>query len=284
MGDREILDALMRKASPEGTFQNAFQRYGVDRAMIVFWDLTEGPKDNSDRAKKLGKGDPTLGMAFIGGFEENSSVTLADGYTGGASARAKLEPDNWFLRLHEKEGKGVDNVWAVRLSVEHENQSGDRKHRSTAIIDQCHEQNWAWLMDLMWIKDLGAAVTHQELMLDAAGFLPMIGGDSGGEGQKSSVSLQFGKNLKNALSSASGLFGKGIEPEIKYKKGEGEFPARAALCNNWATNAGFVTDGVKAAQWWHLFTIIVGAAKPAGKGTTTSVPKVRGTRGRSGKI
>lgn len=192
------------------------KQYGASRRLITLWDLSHGPKDNKDRAKKLGKSfDMTRASAFTGFDAQSKAITPADGISGGNGIVANrfFEPDNWTLRLHDAKGAGIDNVWALRWIVDHCNKAEERTHRSTMVIDAHENQMWAWTMDAFYIADLGAKVKHDELKYNGAGFLAQLLGGGG-------------------------------------------TPTRGALASNIARNAGYQTDGYQIGQWWHNQTIM----------------------------
>ena len=217
------------RQSTESSFPNSPQKFGSLKSTIIFLDTSEDPADNGDRDKKLGVGDGTHG-GWLQDFDKEAGIgEYVDGFQGKSySAYCLMEPDNWILRYHTEDGrKGKDNVWAIRGVVDHENKHAERKHRSTMWIDQCKEQNWAFSADAFWIKRLGATIDHKELWVNKAGFLVMP--YTGGD-------LSAG-------------------PKV-----------RAALMFNVSKNGGYVTDGVKAGQLWHVLHLSLGA----GAGSTTS--------------
>lgn len=201
-----------------GPTRSTDREYGSDKSLFVPWDISKMPANNSDRVAKLGFGDTTRAMAFIGFDKKALWAQLADGHTGKPkwSALVFTEPDNWVFRPHEGNGgnDGVDNVLALRLIVDHSNFSDKRKQRSTIWVDQCNDQTWAWAMDAFWVKNLQASVADSELDFDKASFL-------------------------------RGLYSADVATKI----------TRSALMFNIAKNAGFITDGEDAAQWWHTHHI-----------------------------
>jgi hypothetical protein len=211
--------------------------FGVARNLFIPWDMSKGPKDNSDKVKKYGSGDGSHAIAIksfdYDGFKHGmKKADLADGFTGqyptGTTSFALFDPAAWVLRMHEPEGKGKDNNWTVRLQTDHGESSQTRKHRSTIFVDNCDEQNWAWAQDLTWIIKTDTSISDAEIKFDKAGFLPQL--------------------------------------KFKGKKGES---TRGALALNVSKRGGFVTDGVKYGQLWHVLNLpSAGAAPTPPPGTT----------------
>tara|TARA_Y100000310_G_scaffold337533_1_gene424799 strand:+ start:37 stop:1527 length:1491 start_codon:yes stop_codon:yes gene_type:complete len=202
-----------------------FRFFGVARNLFVPWDMTRGPKNNRDKIKKYGSQDGSHAIAFrefdFDGFKHGMNrAVLADGFTGAdpteVSSYALFDPDSWVLRMHDKEGKGEDSCWSVRLQTDHNKKAKEREHRSTIFVDNCEDQKWAWAQDLTWIINLKTktSVTHDEIKFDKAGFLPQL--------------------------------------KTKGKKGE---KTRGALALNISKKGGFVTDGVQYGQLWHVLNL-----------------------------
>ena len=149
------------------TFPAANREYGAAKPLVIPWDFSESPQDNSDRNKKLGRGEGSHFAAFAAFDEETLRATLADGVSGKGSLSSYrlLEPDNWVLRLHEKNGDGEDSVWAHRLIVDDHHEDSKRTNRSTMLVDQCDEQTWAWIRDQWKIVRMsrGATCTDYEV-------------------------------------------------------------------------------------------------------------------------
>lgn len=201
------------KALGQSLIRSGDREHGASKAMLVFWDLSEEPVDNSDREKKLGRGDATHGMAFTG-FDKGSRIAeLADGLANPTdiTARRLFEPDNWALRLHSSEGREKDGVWALRLIADHENKSKEREHRSTMVINECDKQRWGYLQDALWVKDLGAIIAHRETDFDDAGFLRML----------------YSSDVATSLT-------------------------RSCVMLNISKSGGYVTDGRTAGMLWHV--------------------------------
>lgn len=200
-------------ALPEG-----LSRLGAMRQHLVFWDLSAAPADNSNRPDKIGKGetDTTRGIALNGFSRSTLRAQFADGFKGEPYVSTRnLEPDNFILRLHNPLGQGRDNVWALRLIADHQHKHGEREHRSTMVIDQCTTQNWAWSADLMRVLRRRSDLTHEELHLTAAGFLP------------------------------------GVYDPTRAVAG---IPKRGTLAMNVSRQAGFFSDGKSVAQYHHFFS------------------------------
>lgn len=197
----------------EGNSLSQERIFGSHKSLLVPWDMSKKPSKNK-REDKLGEGDGSRAIAFLGFSLKTLRAEPADGVAGGVGVTsfALLEPDNWVLRLHTEKGRGQDAVWAHRLIVDHDNKAWKRESRGTQFIDQCDEQTWADGRDLFWIVDLKTTVDDKELHFTGAGFLGMI---------------QKGVNARKT---------------------------RGALANNLAKNAGYVTDGSRMGQWWHIFT------------------------------
>jgi hypothetical protein len=198
-------------------------------------DLSEDPTDNSDKEKKLGKGDSSHAIAFRAFDVDKQRVDLADGWTGekptGVSSRGRFEPDNWVLRMHSKKGQNNrDNVWAIRLQVDHKEKAAERKHRSTIWVDNCEQQNWAWSQDALWVIKRTTSVKHEEIMFDDAGFLPQI--------------------------------------KKKDKKGNTN---RDVLALNVSKQGGWTTDGSQLGQLWHVLSF----CPSSGPGMTSTCAEAR---------
>jgi len=162
---------------------------GAARQTIIPWDFSSNPTNNKSRDSKLGSGDATHFAAFAKYNPRTHASTIADGVMGGSgNSWWTLEPDNWMLRTH-KEG----SVWANRWIVDHKNEAKKKECRSTMVIDQEEEQNWAWTSDLMWVVDLGADV-EKDLKINNAGFPASL---VGGKGNKTRAALA-GNIAKNA--------------------------------------------------------------------------------------
>lgn len=222
MTRRGMLDTLNRPAD---------QEYGVVKGMIGYWDVSNEPKDNGDRLKKLGKGDVAHGVTVLKFDLKTLRNELADGYTTELTdvvTRRMHEPDNWALRLHMDKGRGRDGVWAIRNIVDHENRHDERTHRSTIWINQCKKQEWAWSADAVWILDLMAPVKHDELYFDPAGYLGMARSKNVATGTK----------------------------------------VRAALGLNLSKTGFYTYDGFTAGQGWHVLSHYPGTF--AGTSTTAS--------------
>jgi len=75
-----------------------------------------------------------------------------------------MEPDNWVLRKHRAADvggsmapEGTDEVWAIRLSVDHTKPYGKRGNRSTPVLDQHGHQHQADLHSVLRVvQDVGA--------------------------------------------------------------------------------------------------------------------------------
>jgi hypothetical protein len=199
--------------------------FGGGRQSLIFWDLSEEPKDNKDRNKKLGACDLTHGMAFTKFDKKTHGSIPADGFTNKSpkdiSSWRVFEPDNWMLRLHDEKKENEDGVWSTRLIADHCNASSSRKHRGTMIIDAHEKQKWAFTQDAWWVVDLEASVMDKELFINDAGFLEML-----------------------------------TDNVSKTK-------TRGALAGNIARNAGYLTDGQEVTQWWHILSPVkVGGTRP----------------------
>ncbi len=213
------------------------RQYGSNKGFITYWDLSDRPNTN-DRIRKLGKSfDGTRG----GAIDTFDPTTLRSGYFDGVHDRAGImatrlhEPDNWLFRMHDEKGAGIDNLWDLRLIIDHTNLMSSRKNRSTYVIDQCEDQRQGMLSDLIWGVDMLTDVGDDELIIGPDGFTRMLASDFG----------SFG----------------------------GEEGVRLALAFNIAGNAGFVTDGQSIAQLSHIFRLWSnGAAETSG--TTVCQPKV----------
>ena len=185
---------------------------GVD-GIFKLWDQSEHPSDNTDRVKKLGNFWGSRGGMVCEFDKTTRKLKYADGTNDTKNTFVPMEPDNWIPR----QGKAArDRVWAARLIAEHDNNHAEDAHRSTMVIDQCDQQNWAWLADLLWVKKLGASVSGKWLNVNGAGMLSdLCGGTASGGAQAK----------------------------------------RAALMLNVARNAGSYTDGERAAALWHVLHI-----------------------------
>ena len=138
---------------------------------FVPWDLSKKPTQN-DLEAKLGLGtSSTHAMAVYAVDEANNATVYVDGFQGKPLTSLRLfNPDSWMLRLYSAMGTDWPALWEPRLVVEHRNKAQERTHRSTMLIDACTQQTWAWLQDLLWIKNLSATCDHEELRINGAGF------------------------------------------------------------------------------------------------------------------
>ena len=222
-----------------------YRHFGVARNLFVPWDMSRGPKDNKDKIRKYGSGDGSHAIAIRSfdhdGFNKQfKRAELADGFTGAnpteISSFALFDPASWVLRMHEKEGKGKDNNWAVRLQTDHGEKAQERNHRSTIFVDNCDNQRWAWSQDLTWVINTKTDIDHDEIKFDKAGFLPQL--------------------------------------KTKGKKGE---KTRGALALNVSKRGGFITDGVKYGQLWHVLNLPSADAAPTPPPGSTVVSGGGGT-------
>lgn len=194
--------------------------YGSAKDALPLWDLTGGASKNNP-VQKLGYGEGARGVAHILTDAQQRSQQ-ADGVLNspGYNTRRPLNPDCWALRSHVKGGRGRDVTWDVRLTVDDVNHNAERKCRGTMVISQDDSQCWAWLSDLAKVRDLQTEIKHDELQFNGAGFLTGLGTARRG----------------------------GFRQDTPTGK-----KVRAALMQNHAMNAGFFTDGERAASLWHIF-------------------------------
>src|SRR3990172_9370505 len=271
-----MLPSMRPRGRTDATFRSADQEYSAIKGMIAFWDMSENPADNSDPEKKLGRGDTTHGMAFTGFDATTLAMVLADGESNGTDvqARAKINPDNWALRLHSQKGRRRHNTWDVRLVVDDVNRDSNRRNQSTMLIDQCDQQHWSFIRDFVKIRELAATNDHDELRFDAAGFLGMISGAGTAQGIASFD--EFGNPISIPKTSAAGPgpgiasfdeFGNPIPLAKTSAAGPTGRNGRACTMQNISRRGGYITDGKLAAQLWHIITI----APPQGGGARASV-------------
>jgi len=194
--------------------------------MLSLWDISKKPTTN-DRDKKAGSGMALKGGAIAEVDENSNSKKMVDGITevDGKSppeltSLILMEPDNWVLRFHETEGKGVKSNWAVRLIADHHNFSTECEQRSTMVVDQAGDDetiSWAFVQDQWWLVNLNTPVNAKELVFNGAGFLAMLYPDA-------------------ELS------------EADY--------TRCALALNMAGNAGYLTQGTLIGQLDHVLVLV----------------------------
>lgn len=158
------------------------KEYGLSKAIIALWDVSLHPKDSSNPEQKLGCGEVQHGGAICEFDVDTNEATLCDGVAKPINTRRSFNPENWVFRAHYpiSENKKAA-TWDVRLVAEHENQSSSRDNHGTILVNQKNKQQWGFLNDVAWIRQLGARVTDPELMFNAAGFLPQIAGGSGSD-------------------------------------------------------------------------------------------------------
>jgi hypothetical protein len=144
---------------------------------------------------------------------------LADAFkVGRYLTRRPFEPDNWWIDVHEANGKGRDVVWALRIIDDHDNNHQERKCRATKVVNQCNTQLQGVISDLLWVVDIGTENSHEEMRMTPAGILAGLCDKPG------SVASKGGKNV------------------------------RAAVACSVAKNEGWTTDGLTVGQWWQLVT------------------------------
>jgi len=225
-----------RTTRVEAESKGADREYGLSKATIAVWDLSQDPDDNSDRSKKMPKmGDATPFGSIVESDEDTLASYIGDGFIKGKKPSKRfLNPDNLALRFTEKDGKGKKSHWDLRLSVDDVHKDHERDNLSTMFVDQCDRQKWAWARDLFKIRNTEATLDHDELAFTDAGFLWAL----------------KEKGAKNMT--------------------------RAALYLNVSRRGGGITDGVLDAAWWHVGHISKGSkiSKPlqSGPGQTQSDP------------
>lgn len=228
------------------------QEKDVGRTDRVFagLDLSFAPSKN-DRMAKLGVFNQTMIGSVLEYDPKTKGAKLADGVDNPQRSIRPLEPDNLVYRNHG----GRDAVWAIRGICEHSNKWGD-KHRSTLFIDQCKDQNWGFFSDMGWVKDLDSKAG---LGLNGAGIYTglMRGGRSsiGGGGISGAAQTALAK-------AAAGPGGSGFKftPGVISGGGSGGGGGggKSKLCAlmfNINKRAGYVTDGIDAGQFWHVFSL-----------------------------
>lgn len=226
-----------------GIWPSASREHQQVKGLWCAWDLSENPTDNSDRIAKLGT-QPSMRIAAVKEFDKSTrETTIFDGVTAGdgfdVNSQWPIEPDNMVLRLHTAFGKEEDNVWAIRLTVDDVHKDDNRRNRSTMVISQCPEQDWAWTRDQWKVRRLGATNDSPELAFDKAGFLKIM----------RQTEASVGKN------------------------------ERAALWLNVSRRGGYYTDGLIGAQLWHVLHIspLSGGTKSATDSGCGSVLRYQGT-------
>lgn len=212
-----------------GMVPSSLEDYKVLHQMLAFWDLSKDPVDNSDRERKLGFGYNTKFVALNAFDPETGVENLKDGLDEEEPFRAtssrSANPDNWILRFHTDAGKDPDATWDLRLVADHENKSDKRTHQSTMVMNQCDDQDYAWLQDAFWVLKLGTPVTDLEIKLNSAGFLQFC------------------------------YFGAAGTPTGKETRG--------TLMSNVSKQGGYMTDANRVGQIWHLIDVSSKSASDA---------------------
>lgn len=134
---------------------------GLCRMSIALVDASARPKTNN-RDSKLGYGNETFATAILAYDGQRKLLSAGDG-TSAPLVRCPFEPDNWVFR----QNTGFDNVWAVRLSVDHTNKAQSKANRSTHFIDQESSQRWGQADDCFWIVERDVAT---DVKVNPAGF------------------------------------------------------------------------------------------------------------------
>lgn len=155
------------------------------RQLISFWDESGDPKDISDLGKLFGTGIGTRGTAIVKTFLAGSRTTkLADGYHGTKThAMRQMNPLNFVLRLHTKEGRGVESAWGIRRVTDHQHKDFERRNLSTTVLNACDRVVWAWDHDLervVTVRGKTAKLTDKELHFSDSGHLPAMSGKGKG--------------------------------------------------------------------------------------------------------
>lgn len=160
--------------------------YGSLKKTINLWDLSGRPKGNN-RGSKLGFYASTHGGAVLSFDPTTKMMRTGDGINGFITRRM-FEPDNWMLRGHSNS----DVVWALRLVLDHENDSDQDEHRGTMVINQTDPQHWAWLDDILGHVQRDTDVNGKGLKLNGAGFPSFLVG--GGKDTRDALAIWIAKN------------------------------------------------------------------------------------------
>lgn len=238
------------------------REYGQNQSLLPLWDCSGRPSKN-DRLLKLGQSIAQRGVAIFSFDRKNRATQIVDGLHGSdVNTIAQFEPDNWVPRLHTPGGRGPDNVWALRLVVEHDNKSDKLEHRSTIWVDQCEQQHWAWSMDALWVVNLQASVADQEIQFNGAGFLDQLYGASAGGRRSSGFRGTSRQGVSNAADPNAPIVP--IRPPTPTQGGSGgpgqtqaagTGATRGALAINISKVGGFLSDGELIGQIWHILSI-----------------------------
>lgn len=208
---------------------------------IILWDMTSrddrGGIEHNDRIDKLGHRASSRGAAVGAYGEATGRMHLIDGlqetgYPDPLSSILPFEPDNWTPRYHQyKKGEpmGRDSVWAIRLIAD---QLPDFvvANRSTMVIDNGDDsttQAWGFLSDIAWITGRRTPVDSPGLAYSDSGFLAMLS------------NYQVNSELKDPGDRG------GMPPLIGHDW-------RCTLALNISSTGGFVTDGHKISQLFHI--------------------------------
>lgn len=151
------------------------------RQLVSFWDESGNPKDISDLAKLFGTGIGTRGTVIVDTFLRGSRTTkFADGYHGTrAHGSRQMNPLNFVLRLHSKDGRGVKSAWGIRRVVDHQHKDFKRENLSTMVLNACDRVVWAWDHDLervVTVRGRAAKLDDKELHFSDSGHLPIVSG------------------------------------------------------------------------------------------------------------
>lgn len=187
-------------------------RYDPHKGVLAFWDLSGKPTTNRDLKEKLGKADKTRAGAIIEVDKDNGFNRWADGILNERKQPSvfPIDPDGWTPRIFGPKSRRYGS-WMIRLSADSTNPRNKSACRSTMVLDQERDQQWAWLSDQFRVTEPngGAGVSDKEIQYDSAGFLA---------------------ELYDKLTT----FGK---------------KSRGVLATTVHRNLGFVTDGVMVGQW-----------------------------------
>lgn len=166
--------------------------YGTDDSYNKWWDLSEKPKDNKDRVKKLGSFWQTLGAAVVEFDKFRNLPKWSDGaFVGKIKTNVPVDPDYMVIRQHKDDR---DLVWAWRLPLDNANPGDKNTHRSVMFIDQCPTQHWAWGIDLLKIINIATPTGDKDLQFTPAGFNEGLGEGKGSK-DRAALMLHIARNL-----------------------------------------------------------------------------------------
>jgi len=147
------------------------REYALCKNIIAVWDDSNNPPDNRNRARKMGSGDQTPFGAVVEFDAESDSLFIADAINHGAIVGRRFpNPDNWWMHLGDPRGRGLQNSFDLRMIADDTNRDFKRTHLSTQVINQCPDQTYGFLRDILKVIKLGASIDHEEMAMTPAGY------------------------------------------------------------------------------------------------------------------